>query len=207
MPSLLELHVERWRDCADCDLSKGRERVVIGRGSVPCDVLFIGEAPGESEDAVGRPFVGPAGKLLDRVIARTVGEWNQHCAADAIAPMTVAFTNLVCCIPRTEDGGKAGEPEREHVKACLERLVEFVRLARPRLIVLVGSLAKRHVHGASQFRLDGEDEQPEWIENGECLEFVEIVHPAAILRANEAQRDMMVRRVEVTLRNALEGLR
>lgn len=184
--SLLELHVERWGGCMGCELHVGRSRVVLGRGTVPCDVLFVGEAPGESEDAVGRPFVGPAGKLLDQMVERS-----------GMSSLRLAFTNLVCCIPRTVEGGKAGEPEREHVKACQDRLAEFVEIASPRLIVTVGNLARDWLDPKHR----GSLELPGGVET------VTITHPAAMLRANEAQRDTMVRRVEVVLRNALEGLR
>jgi DNA polymerase len=58
-------HVERWKDCMACGLCRQRYRICLGRGTVPCDVLFIGEAPGAVENAQGLPFVGPAGQLLD----------------------------------------------------------------------------------------------------------------------------------------------
>src|SRR4051812_28157858 len=94
-------HVQRWKDCQRCPLGQQRGRICLTRackagdqpgaygGRLPCDVLFIGEAPGSSEDALGLPFVGPAGDLLDQIKQR------------ALPPETsCAFTNLVACYPR-----------------------------------------------------------------------------------------------------------
>lgn len=184
-------HARRWQDCTRCSLCQRRARVVLARGIVPCDLLFVGEAPGESEDALGRPFVGPAGKLLDRIVAR---------ALDDLGPFDRAYTNLVACVPREEEGAKAGQPPDEAVKACRPRLEEFLVLAdrgqRLRLLVAVGALAR------------------DWLDPGyrhsvrlpRPLPQVALVHPAAILRANVAQQGLLIQRAVVTLRNAVEEL-
>jgi len=188
-------HVERWKDCTNCPLCEQRDYICLARGTVPAPVVFIGEAPGASEDTLGQPFVGPAGCLLDQIIEHAL-------------PSTVkyALTNLVCCFPREAKARGENEPELEEITACRPRLVEFVRLCRPRLIVLVGQLARRSVHGAAMFRLDGMGEQPEWIMDGSYLEFIDIVHPAAILRMPLAQRQMAVQKSIVVLRNAVENM-
>ena len=54
--------------CTACELSKHRRNMVIGRGSIPADALFLGEAPGESEDTIGEAFVGKSGKMLDEMV-------------------------------------------------------------------------------------------------------------------------------------------
>lgn len=166
---------EKWKGGCDSSICGDRgTRIVLARGKIPCDVLFVGEAPGESENALGLPFVGPAGKLLDRIIG------------DAVPPqLRIAFTNLVCCIPREEYGGKAMEPDIEDIRSCRDRLREFVTLCKPRLIVRVGKLATKHVKD------DG------------C---VDIAHPAAILRANVANQGLMIQKCVVTLSNAVEDL-
>ena len=66
------LFVEKWKDCRDCYLCETRNRIVFARGTIPADVLFLGEAPGESENVTGVPFDGPAGNLLDAIIGRSV---------------------------------------------------------------------------------------------------------------------------------------
>lgn len=178
-----QMFAERWRDCTACRLCEGRKRVVLARGSVPCDVLFVGEAPGESEDVLGRPFAGPAGHLLDAVLREAVPQHVRYC-----------LTNLVCCIPRDESGGKAHEPDDPEVRACSVRLLEFVGLCRPRLIVCVGRLARDWL-------------DPLWkkaIPVDGAVVRVDIVHPAAILRMTTAQRGLAVKRCVVTLANAVE---
>lgn len=191
-------HVSRWKNCTNCPLCHQRDRICLARGSIPADVCFIGEAPGASEDAIGQPFVGPAGKLLDQIIERVMdydeGNWPRW---------SYALTNLVCCFPREAKAEGINEPEQNEIAACRLRLVEFVRLCQPRLIVLVGQLARQNVYGATIFRLDGEDAQPEWIPQGKYLEFCDIVHPAAILRMPLAQRQMAVQKAIVVLRRAI----
>ena len=177
--------MERWKDCTACNLCESRQSVVLAKGRIPCDVLFIGEAPGQSEDCLGQPFVGPAGQLLDQIVSRAVP-----------AEMRLAYTNLVCCIPLDEDGVKVHEPPDETIEACSVRLVEFVEIANPRLIVCVGKLAKDWL-------------DPGWkhsIKLHAKIPLVDIVHPASILRANVAQQGLMVQRAIVVLRNAVEDV-
>ncbi len=149
--------------------------------------MFVGEAPGASENVLGRPFVGPAGKLLDAIIGRSV-------------PVGVcyALTNLVGCIPRDLDGNKVGKPEHEDVMACSPRLAEFAELARSRLVVAVGAEAKMYLSPSSRI--------------GRVITFpgdpyvVCIQHPAHILRMNVAQQGLEIQRCVVTLTNAVADL-
>ncbi len=172
-------HVARWRDCTACPLHTQRSNIVLARGTVPCDVLFIGEAPGASEDALGLPFKGPAGGVLDQIIER------------ALPPaVTYAMTNLVACYPRDAKMRGDNEPEHVEILACRPRLEEFIALASPRLIVCVGSLSTGYV------REDGE------------TPIVSIIHPAATFppRMARAQAGEALRRATVVLRNAVEDM-
>ena len=179
-------HVLRWIDCKRCPLCETRDRVVLARGRVPCDVLFCGEAAGESENVLGAPFVGPAGHLLDDIIQRSAPD-NKR----------IAMTNLVACIPRDDDGGKATEPDDESIEACRPRLEEFIALAKPRLVVAVGMLARDWLTQGYKYSIRLPQPAPP---------LIEIVHPAAILRANSAQQSLMVRKCVVTLTNAFAKL-
>lgn len=217
--SPFQVHTARWEGCTACPLCEGRSKVVLARGRLPCDVLFVGEAPGESEDALGVPFIGPAGKLLDRIVSEALdavpvcpvcrshksvidlaGEWacRRHPGHDLVELRT-AFTNLVACVPRDEDGGKTAEPPPEAVEACAPRLEEFVALAKPRLIVCVGHLARNWIMGTPV-----KGKRYLLLDYGGPL--VEIIHPAAILRANVANRDLAVQRAVIALRDAAEEL-
>lgn len=126
-------HLLAWKNCQRCPLSQKRNRMVFARGKIPCDILFVGEAPGDSEDVLGQPFVGPAGRLLDHIINISLdGQYDY------------AMTNLVCCIPKDAANMK-GEPPKDCIKACLPRLEEFIALAKPNVIVRVGLLSGKHV--------------------------------------------------------------
>ena len=202
--SRFELHMEKWQSCTACPLCKTRQKVVLARGKLPCDVCFIGEAPGESEDCLGAPFVGPAGQLLDGIVLRAfagvllgVGAITDQDVSDG-EPPRVAFANLVCCIPRDEaTGGKTAQPEHDDILTCQVRLEEFVwDVAKPQLVVAVGKLAEDYLDQGYKHSL----KLPKGTKQ------VSIVHPAAIIRASEAQRGLMAQRAEIILRDAVEEL-
>lgn len=187
MATRYSLFQERWQGCTSCHLHKNRQHVVLARGSIPCDVLFVGEAPGVSEDSIGIPFIGPAGKLLDYIRSRAIGSAN----------VSWAMTNLVCCIPLGENGNKTGEPSEEYIRACSVRLYEFLEISRPKLMIAVGSLARDFLEQGYKYSLN--------IPNREVLQ-VSIIHPAAILRSNVAQQGLAVQRCVITISNALEEM-
>src|SRR6266404_2065579 len=142
-------HVEKWRDCRLCPLWEGRLRVVFARGDVPAEVVFVGEAPGASEDSLGgpnghpgQPFVGPAGNLLDRMIEDARQRW-QVPGMEGPTYNTIeriAFCNVVGCFPVDAKDTDDHRPPAESVKACRPKIDEFLRICRPRLVVLVGDV-------------------------------------------------------------------
>ncbi len=133
MPTWPE-HIEKWKDCQRCPLAQQRSQICLARGTLPADIMFIGEAPGMSEDALGLPFKGPAGELLDHIIERALP-----------AGTTYLLTNLVACYPREAKGRGDNEPERGEIMECRPRLVELANLTQPRLVVTVGGLAEQYV--------------------------------------------------------------
>ncbi len=178
-----EHFVTKWQNCTACELCNVRRNIVLAKGKIPCDVLFVGEAPGQSEDIHGIPFVGPAGHMLDDQIKEAL--------VNAGSPeLRIAFTNLICCIPK-EGGQKTGEPPKESIEACKPRLVEFIKLCKPRLIVCVGDLAEKHL------------DIPEGIP---IPMIVSVTHPAAILRAEYVRKALMFQKVVVTLENEFRDL-
>lgn len=174
-------HRAKWIKCTRCPLHQGRGRVVLCRGKLPCDVLFVGEAPGQSENVLGQPFVGPAGKLLDRMIDEAMGERK----------LRTAFTNVVACIPFDEDGEKVSDPPPLAIKKCSPRLIELIEIARPRAIVCVGLIAQKHIGASINGNWEGE--------------VITITHPAAILRANPANQGLMYQRNVVGLAELFES--
>lgn len=180
----LQLHVLDWSECRRCSLHEKRQQVCISRGRVPCDALFIGEAPGFSEDAIGEPFVGPAGMLLDKIIARAEGPDSR--SRRVIAK---AFINLVGCIPLDEDGQKTMEPMPEAIAACAPRLHQFMAIAQPRLVVCVGQLATTYVVDDSRM--------PDCFRRAQVIS---IDHPAYLIRMSSAQQGSAIRRNEDILK-------
>lgn len=173
-------HKRYWSGCERCCLCEHRKKVVLCRGRLPCDVLFIGEAPGMSEDVIGRPFVGPAGKLLDAIAEEALGDRSR------------AFTNLVACIPKDGELVKTGEPPKESIEACAPRLLELIEMANPKLFVAVGVLAGKWL--------------PKIYKELPVDRTIQIVHPAAILRAEPVQQGILVQRAIVSLSNASQGI-
>lgn len=175
-------HAETWRDCDGCGLCETRSRVVTWRGEIPADVVFVGEAPGLSEDAFGFPFIGEAGKLLDQIIAEALeGGWKAHTKARP----RWAITNVVACLPKAEQGVRP--PNKQEAEACRTRLHQFLKLAEPRLVVTLGKTAEKYFEPIP-------DTDPA---------VVHLIHPASILRAEGSDQTLKYRRSVVLLERAL----
>lgn len=127
MSALTELYQEIER-CQDCELGKHRTRVVPGEGPEKTNLLFIGEAPGWHEDQQGRPFVGPAGKYLEELLA-SIGLKREQ----------VYIANVIKCRPPSNRDPLPGE-----VQACSKWLTRQIELIHPKMIVTLGrySMAK-----------------------------------------------------------------
>lgn len=176
--SNLKAHLNKWQRCKACQLHSTRCKVAQLRGTrVPCDVLFVGEAPGESEDTCGKPFVkgAPSGGMLQSWI-------------DALGIESYAITNLIACIPRDPAGGKLTTPPAYAVKECARRLQQLVNICRPKLVVLVGKEAEKW--------------WPKVIDSQ--VPTVAVLHPGSIIRANPAQRSLAQHRCLTILQDAME---
>lgn len=119
-------------DCRLCGLSAERHHLVIDRGNPDAGVVLIGEAPGAHEDMQGKPFVGKAGKILDQMLAEVGFDTNR----DGL------IINVAKCRP---PGNRP--PGREEAAACLPFLRKQLELARPKMVLLLGATAYRHVLG------------------------------------------------------------
>jgi DNA polymerase len=190
-------HVDKWEGCQRCELREGRCRVVHARGALPADCVFIAEAPGVSEDVLGVPLIGPAGKLLDQIV--DAAGFN---GGAALPGVRCFFANLVGCFPAEAKANGTNEPPDAAVKACAPRLQELLRLAdgpaanRVKLIVCVGTMARDWLDPKRRGRIAFHRE----------FKMVDITHPAALLRANLAQQSLMVQRCVVTLATALREM-
>ena len=189
-------HIQKWRNCEQCILFNQRKRVVFASGTIPADILCVGEAPGGSEDATGIPFDGPAGDLLDRTIKEALDldvkrsdGFFRYPDDDRPVP-SIAFYNIVSCYPRDAKRDGTHQPPPEAIKACSRKLKEFIGICRPKLYVLVGSLAEKYIH------LSADTADPN-------LHFVHIMHPSNILKNLPiAQKDFELKKSIVTIRKA-----
>lgn len=154
--------------CTACTLSEGRQTVVFGVGNPEADIVFIGEAPGHEEDLKGEPFVGRAGKLLDRMLA-----------AQGMDRSQVYIMNTVKCRPPNNR-----DPKPEEVQACGKWFDAQLRALSPKLICLLGRVAAQTVL---------ETDAPLSAMRGKWHEYRGIplrviYHPAYLLRSPQQKR-------------------
>lgn len=149
--------------CERCELCKTRHNVVVGVGSENAEVMFIGEGPGENEDLQGEPFVGRAGKLLDKMLT----------AVDLDRNKNIYIANIVKCRPPQNRDPKPDEQEQ-----CIEWLRSQVRLIKPKIIVCLGRIAAAKIIKPD---IKITKEHGQWIQKGDYL-MMAMLHPAAILR-------------------------
>lgn len=130
----LDMLARMLADCTLCRLSEKRNKVVVGEGGARSRLLFVGEGPGAEEDRTGRPFVGQAGKLLDRMILAMGLDRNQ-----------VYIANVVKCRP---PGNR--DPKEEEIAACSAFLDRQIELIRPEVIVALGRFAACRLTGTQK---------------------------------------------------------
>ncbi len=187
MKTPLLLHAERWgHGCGASECARA-QHICLVRGDVPCDICLIGEAPGESEDMEGQPFIGPAGHLLDQIVEQAVPDG-----------LSVAFTNIVGCIPRETLGSKLEKPDDAQVYHCAERLQEFIRIASPKLIIAVGGFSRDWLDTKNMHHVALLDKE------GWPIPIVDITHPSYILRCTYVQRGIKVQEASLTISDAIE---
>ncbi|HQP30441.1 MAG TPA: uracil-DNA glycosylase [Deltaproteobacteria bacterium] len=117
---------EKLGDCRRCGLCATRKHIVFGEGNPNARIMFIGEAPGAVEDETGRPFVGPAGRLLTDIIEKAMG----------LSRSEVYIANILKCRP---PGNR--DPQPEEVEQCIDVLKQQVMEIRPEVIIALGRIA------------------------------------------------------------------
>jgi uracil-DNA glycosylase len=132
-PDSLEKIAAEVVGCPLCKLARTRKNAVPGEGQLAAKIMFVGEAPGRSEDDKGRPFVGAAGKILDEMLAKADIQRSQ-----------VFITNVVKCRPPNNR-----VPEEDEVSACIPYLERQIALIRPRIICILGRTAYSSLLGGS----------------------------------------------------------
>jgi uracil-DNA glycosylase len=162
--------------CKGCDLFQLGTQTVFGEGPARATVMFVGEQPGDQEDRAGKPFVGPAGRLLDEALEE-VGIDRSH----------VYVTNAVKHFKWTARGKRRihSKPNAREIRACRPWLDAELEDVAPRVIVVLGATAAQALLGAS-FRVTQQRGKP--LENTGLADYVlATVHPASVLRAPDAE--------------------
>jgi DNA polymerase len=177
---------EAAKNCRACDLWKLGTQTVFGEGPSKAQVMFVGEQPGNEEDLTGHPFVGPAGKLLDRALAEA-----------GIDRSEVYVTNVVKHF-KWEPRGKRRihkKPNAAEIAACRPWLDTEIMLVKPRAIVCLGATAAQALLGR-QFKVTAH--RGELIPSPLAPVVLATVHPSSILRApdDDARHREMKRFVE-----------
>jgi len=155
--------------CTKCGLCKTRTNTVFGEGNPHAHLMFIGEGPGRDEDLLGRPFVGAAGQLLDKMLASIGFDRN-----------SVYIANILKCRP---PGNR--DPEPEEAAACIGFLRAQVAFIKPKIIVCLGRIPAKYILGADirimRDRGIWHEIKGFWI--------LPTYHPAALLRNENLKRD------------------
>ena len=160
---------EAIKDCNKCKLCTGRKNIVFGVGNKNADIMFIGEGPGADEDIQGEPFVGKEGQLM-----------NKAFEALDIKREDVYIANIVKCRPPQNRN-----PEQDEANECMDYLRNQVLLIKPKIIVLLGSIALKNILG-EEYGIT--NSRGKWIEK-KGIWYMPTFHPAALLRDDSKKID------------------
>jgi uracil-DNA glycosylase len=168
---------EEARGCRACHLWKIGTQTVFGEGREKAKVMFVGEQPGDQEDLQGRPFVGPAGKLLDRALEEA-----------GIDRDLVYVTNVVKHFKWKPRGKRRihEKPGTKEINACIPWLDGEIAAIQPEIVVCLGATAAQALLG-KDFRVT--KQRGQWIEREGDIRFIATVHPSSILRTPADERE------------------
>ena len=158
------------KNCLKCDLGKTRKNFVFGVGDFNASLLLVGEAPGEKEDLSGEPFVGRAGKLLDKMLT----------AINRSRENDVFICNVLKCRPPDNR-----DPSKEEISKCEPYLVNQIDLIQPKLIVALGRVAGKTLLGVDKSLKDMRNT----IHSYHGTNLIVTYHPAALLRNSNWKPD------------------
>jgi len=151
------------QQCQRCELAQTRTQAVVSRGTPDADVMIIGEAPGQSEDELGLPFVGKAGQLLDKILA----------SVELTPEQDVYISNMVKCRPPENR-----TPVAKEIAACKSYLLEQIALVDPKIILFTGATALKGLTGEKKGITKIRGQWLQW----EGRWAMAILHPAYLLR-------------------------
>ena len=191
--SLTEVR-EASRECTACHLYKRATRTVFGEGPKGAPIMLVGEQPGDYEDVAGKPFVGPAGKIMDRALEESGIDRNQ-----------VYVTNAVKHFKWKPRGKRRihQKPNSREIAACRPWLEAELRLVKPKLLVCLGATAAHAIFGPS-FRVTRE--RGKVLSSKLAPRVLATVHPSSLLRQpDEESRQREYKRFVADLRAAVKA--
>lgn len=148
-----DIAIDKIRDCKKCTICQYRKSVVIGRSNLinekaessfkfneAIEIVFIGEAPGRSEDLLEYPFVGASGRLLNFLIKKTIDKIREE-NPEFVEP-TYFITNTIFCRPTDENYGDNREPTNEEILNCSPNVMTVIKSLNPKQIIFIGKTAE-----------------------------------------------------------------
>ena len=161
----LQAYAEAVSGCTRCRLAQGRTQVVFGAGNAHADLMFVGEAPGFHEDKQGLPFVGQAGKLLEKLLAQI-----------GLARSDVYIANVLKCRP---PGNR--DPQPDEIEACESHLFRQIELIEPTVVATLGNFATKLLSGRQVGITKVHGQEQETTLGGRKVLLYPLYHPAAAL--------------------------
>jgi uracil-DNA glycosylase len=161
----LQAYAEGVAGCTKCRLSQGRTQVVFGAGNPDAELMFVGEAPGFHEDKQGLPFVGQAGKLLEKLLAGI-----------GMSRADVFIANVLMCRP---PGNR--DPQLDEIESCEPHLFRKIELIEPRIIATLGNFATKLLSGSQVGITRVHGQERETTLAGRTVTLYPLYHPAAAL--------------------------
>jgi uracil-DNA glycosylase family protein len=180
--------------CKACPLWKSGTQTVFGEGLKKAQLMLVGEQPGDREDLAGKPFVGPAGRLLDRALV------------DAGIDRGDAYVTNVVKHFKWEARGKRRihkKPNLDEITACRPWLEAEISVVRPRALVCLGATAAQALLG-KQFRVT--QQRGRFVESDLAEYVTATVHPSSILRAHDEEREREIAALVADLENVARVL-
>jgi uracil-DNA glycosylase family protein len=191
----IEALAEAAKTCRACDIWSRATQTVFGEGNARAEVMFVGEQPGNQEDLAGHPFVGPAGKLLDKALL-----------AAGIARDKVYITNVVKHFNSTQRGKWRihKRPNAEEIAACRPWLDAEIAMIRPTVVVCLGASAAQALI-SRDYRVTRQRGELQKSDFGPMI--TATVHPSSILRApNDDARHLQMREFVADLKKIARAL-
>ena len=131
------MHHATWSECKQCPIGRYSNSRIFYKGSIPADILIVGEAPGDTDLVLNKPFAGPAGRLLDKILAEAFEEVEHE--------VHFCMTYSILCSPCEPPQFKMRTPSENEIRNCSSRLQNFYDIVAPSHVIAAGRIAEKAV--------------------------------------------------------------